>query len=849
MRGGADMGVSSRTRIVAVSVFAFANLAVASADARAEVTYEALRSARPDGTKVHVNALTLERDVFRFVFESGEFHLLAPLDGKVVGAVFLGKGRFEMTPASENERRHLGFLTHDEALQTLRDDFTSLVLLFTDGTAEQLAGAGPHAPGAPDPSATKALDEAAKLSVRKLGLDVPLRLLEDRLNPQTGRSGVFVATWNGAHLPPMVAAIDPLGIESFLLDSSSLMGSEESALLADDKDRGRYWYLSHLAAEVREGRTASCRPKALADASHYSVETRIRRNADVDGVTTIRFRPLLPGLRVLPFDLAAKLRVRSAVLLPPGEGAKEVPLQVIQADEDSGGAAALVFPDPVEDEVTVRIAYAGNEVLEDQGDGNFAVHARTMWYPNLGAFRDRASYELTYRTPAKNQIVSVGVPAGSAIEGDQLVSHFRSDVDLPVAGFNYGTFRPLEKKDEETGMTLRVYTNPGTPDVINDINNALRQGAVMSPSEAVDEAASSSGYRPGTLAGVPSLGNIDTARLASDAMADAMNGSRVYHARFGALSQKSIAITQQSQWDFGQSWPSLIFLPYAAFLPWNVRELLGIRNDGQWVELMGLHEMAHQWWGSSVGWESYRDAWLSEGFAEFSAGLAVHEMRGWGAYDAYLEGLRRRIVNKTRSAAMPSYKAGAIVQGFRLETSRTPASYFNVVYEKGAYVLHMLRMMMRDGKSKAPDERFLALMRDFLTTFAGRNPSTADFQALVERHMIPELNATRDGKMNWFFDQWVRGAEIPRYVVKVDVEKAAEEGKYRLHGTIEQQGVSESFLALVPIYADFGKNGAAQIALAPFRGSKAQPVDATIALPEKPKGILVNAHHEILALD
>src|SRR6185295_3608094 len=101
------------------------------------------------------------------------------------------------------------------------------------------------------------------------------------------------------------------------------------------------------------------------------------------------------------------------------------------------------------------IAYAGDEVLDNEGDGNFSVQARTLWYPNLGAFRDRASYDLIYRTPPKNQVVSVGVLVSSSNEGDQVVSRFKSDVDLPVAGFNYGVFKPLEKKDETTGMTLR----------------------------------------------------------------------------------------------------------------------------------------------------------------------------------------------------------------------------------------------------------------------------------------------------------------------------------------------------------------------------------------------------------
>ena len=55
--------------------------------------------------------------------------------------------------------------------------------------------------------------------------------------------------------------------------------------------------------------------------------------------------------------------------------------------------------------------------------------------------------------------------------------------------------------------------------------------------------------------------------------------------------------------------------------------------------------------------------------------------------------------------------------------------------------------------SPKPDEAFQEMMKDFVATNAGKSPATRDFQAAVERHMTPNLNATRDGKMDWFFRQ------------------------------------------------------------------------------------------------
>ena len=84
---------------------------------------------------------------------------------------------------------------------------------------------------------------------------------------------------------------------------------------------------------------------------------------------------------------------------------------------------------------------------------------------------------------------------------------------------------------------------------------------------------------PGTLyntAPGPSLGVVNTARLAESALADGVNGARIFPTYFGPLAAKHIAITQQSQWSFGQSWPSLVFMPYLAFLDSTQRQRLGL---------------------------------------------------------------------------------------------------------------------------------------------------------------------------------------------------------------------------------------------------------------------------------
>src|SRR5438034_10893395 len=103
----------------------------------------------------------------------------------------------------------------------------------------------------------------------------------------------------------------------------------------------------------------------------------------------------------------------------------------------------------------------------------------------------------------------------------------------------------------------------------------------------------------------------------------------------------------------------------------------------QFVDQVGAHEVAHQWWGHQVGWRSYRDEWLSEGFAEFTSGLVLEMRKGSAALNSFYELKRKRILEKQRGGRLTSDQAGPIIQGLRLSTLQTPGAYSVVVYDKG----------------------------------------------------------------------------------------------------------------------------------------------------------------------
>jgi aminopeptidase N len=257
--------------------------------------------------------------------------------------------------------------------------------------------------------------------------------------------------------------------------------------------------------------------------------------------------------------------------------------------------------------------------------------------------------------------------------------------------------------------------------------------------------------------------------------------------------------------------------------------------------------VAHQWWGHQVGWSSYRDQWLSEGFAEYTAGLAVELTGGANGRknaNAFWELRRAEVLGKT--TGIPNSEAGAITQGFRLATRRSPGAAQAMIYAKGAYVLHMLRMVLREDGVPDPDRAFRALMADFVKTWSGKNPSTDDFQAVAEHHMTKDLDLAGNGKLDYFFNQWVHGTDIPTLTSALDVADLGG-GKYRISGTITQAGVPPEFRTSVPIYLDFGNDRFVRLGVGTITGSTTSRMSADVALPQKPRRAIVNAMHDVLS--
>ena len=830
------MRLSRLFALVALGATCAARLAAAP-----DPVYTALRNARPDGRKITVQNTTLDRDVFHFQFESGTFHLLTPVDGRTVGAVFVGRGSYRLTPATPNERRQLALsLGEGDGFESLSDTFDNLVLLFLDDTDAELQLKFPVQTGPRDPQAVELYETWLKRQRKDFKDNFHLRVLQDLLNAPGVTTGLFLALIDGKKTPPALAAIDPNGAEALRI--AARLGGEDVVFLVPDPNKGGIWYHCDRQSEVA---ARHARPeKRLADALDYRIETTVEKNENIAGTAIMRFLPLVADLRVLPLHLLPRLRIDEASWAADsgtGEPAWQ-PAAWVQEDKEEDGDAAVVFPKPLDkgSNVLLRLSYRGDKVLRDVGDKNYVVGARESWYPNLGVFSDPATFDLVYRVPAGNEVISVGRKTGEKNEGNLAVSTWKTEGPVQVAGFNYGKFKKVEQQDETSKLQVQVFTNPGTPDIVREINSVLGGGGGGGAIGFDPETGQTFG---GT--GRAGIGKVNTARLAEGAMADGLNSARLYTAYFGPLPQAQVAITQQSDWFFGQSWPSLIFLPYLAFLDGTQRQRLGLVQAKDFVDQVGYHEFAHQWWGHLVGAATYRDQWLEEGFSEFSSALVVQRTKGWGEYDRFWSEARKVILGKYPGNAMAHNQAGPITQGWRLGTQRSPSAPQAMIYSKGGYVLHMLRMLMWDGRAPNPDEKFIEMMKDYTSTYGGKFATTADFQKIVEKHMVPAMNATGDGKMDWFFQQWVYGTEIPHYAANLDVKPDGD--AWHITGTIAQQGVSANFRALLPVYVEFDKGEKARVALLPMIGESTRPVDLRIPLPKKPKRALVNGRGEVLA--
>ncbi|MGE0591620.1 MAG: M1 family aminopeptidase [Vicinamibacterales bacterium] len=837
----------------------------AEATARTPPLYTALREAPFEvAGRIRDGALRIDR--FDLTFEEGDLYLRTPVAGRRTAAVFIGRGRVRAYPPDGVEHQQMRKLLDDDRLD---EAFDRLVLWFSGDVGDRLAALAVP-PGA-DERTTRAadvLDERRRALLETRFVNPESRLLADVIPGGDSVPGFVLAEVRGGRHGWFSIEVEP-------------RDEEEVRVARVDARRGftNVWLGTHALAdfgpEVRErafagfprdperegpidpdGRTdrawtfrdfgLPARPLAPEREQWAPVLDLPRTDVDLtlngSGEATARAHLLLATtqpLATVRLVLSPYLRVTDVRWIA------EVPDTVLDVrgaplggDERSGeaagptGASGAGRAEPVptgvavpwvqetrnrrigddlyERHVTVvlpetlpagargilAVSYEGKLVERLTSTQDFLLKDTAAWFPGHPDAR-RTRLRLTFRVPNQFRIASGGTLVDDREDGDTRVLVWVNDQPVRASmAFQYGRFEVTQ------------VTDPGIPPIAIYANrNHL-------------------GFAPGNR---------------QRTLDDLAGSLRTYGEYFGPYPFPSLLATETPGYN-GQAFPGLALLSFQAFGAMNTNE----------AALFRAHEVAHQWWGALVDWQSYRDQWISEGFAHYAAALYTLMGRGEASeFDDMLDAWHLDIlgqVNVGRGAGLRSYgftpaamrlseghESGPVVAGYRLITSETPFDYQLVAYEKGAFILHMLRSLLLDPET-GDDERFRALMRRTVETHAASPITTEGFERLVSDAF--------GEPMAWFFDQWVYGVDVPTYRPALRLVPTPEATQpFALRGRIRQEDVPPTFRMPLPIAVRFADGTERRVRVL----MEGRDVAVDIPLPATPVSFDVNPRHAVLA--
>jgi hypothetical protein len=345
---------------------------------------------------------------------------------------------------------------------------------------------------------------------------------------------------------------------------------------------------------------------------------------------------------------------------------------------------------PAEQPVVIKFALSGDILLHPNND-NFWQLGTEAWFPQPGL---NGQY-YTIRSIVKVKKPWIAFASGETVkrseEGDYNVFENAFDKPLQFAVVHAGKYTVHEEKFE--GLTIRVAPYAG----INDAQ----------------------------------VGQL--ARLAYKII-------KFYEPWLGPFPFKEYNIIELNDLGWGQAPPGMLFITKEAFNPLSTTESRFYSNG---VNQRFAHEIAHQYWGIVVKMGSEEEQWLTEAFAEFSSSLVVKEIQGQRGYDS--------MVARWRADAKDGGSFAPIALANRIDIPADPyvafEDYFDLVYNKGAYVLSVLRKQLGDPK-------FFSFLRTVQGQHQWRFLTTNDAAKLLDR-MNPGTNHQQ------FFDRYVWGTEMP----------------------------------------------------------------------------------------
>jgi len=731
-----------------------------------------------------VENVEIVRDRAKFTLINGTIEFTQPVNGVVFGAVFHGEGRLQVEPPNPTEAQQLRLFTKQDKLDMT---FSEATFSFTDGLLDEVGRQAKWRDGPPaDELYAKRQQER-----EDLGAEYLPRLFKGVMSPDRKRMAYFLADLKTKEKSWVEVRYDAMQPEEMRVGRWVDVGPYKNL---------DYWM--NFPADGRDPRHAYDDPSARQDflITDYQLNTTVTENAELSATAHVTVQPRYSGERVLLFQLDSNLRI-SAVM--DGQGRK---LEFQQARErklhtqSHGDYVVVILSEPTQagQKQMLEFQYEGKHAVEKFSNGNYFCES-FGWYPaalsselGVNAFAFRSNFDLTFHSPKHYKIVATGQKTSEKTDGKELITTWKSDIPLAVAGFAFGDYKVFTEK--VGNIEVQVYAN-------NQPDERLKSILMMND-DSLSELANGPKSLHGGAMSAP-LGNMVPAAYGKTMSLEVANTLRLFQSYYGPYPYRTLALTNIIG-SYGQGWPGLLYLGWFTFLDATQRNALGVMNQTQLSDFFRGHESSHQWWGHRVGWKSYHDQWLSEGFAEFSGMLYVQYRQSMKEsltqfrHDKELLYREDRNLHKTETL-------GPIWMGQRIGSSMTDGeSYQDLIYSKGAYVLQMIRQMMMDPRNPDPEHIFKETMQDYCKTFENQAASTEDFKAIVEKHMTPGMDLDGNHKLDWFFNQYVYGTGIPQYTLHLNLSPTAD-GKTSVEGEVTRAGVPDGWKDALPIYAHIGE--------------------------------------------
>jgi len=745
--------------------------------------YARLRSVGLNQQRVYrVRGVSVDRPNLHLTLDDGTLAFTEDICGRITGAFFEGDGEVLLRPPNKVERGSLALFT---GMAILEEQFSSAYFRFNDDTA--IKWEPDLSPLHDDGAFAQQWNEMSRL----LADTDSLRLLLDfsHLLPVHGAaeppqefSGLFHAHLEGKTLGTFELFWDASAAEPLWAGQIRI---REGVPFWD------VWTSFRPSALDPPNKAAGPAPADVAIDSFWIRATvqppsTLRASADLDVLVR------RGGKRTVLFELSRYLKIES--LLMDGQPVDFIQNQALEGSQlrrKGNDLVAVVFPEPLKSgqKLKLTFSYAG-DVLSEAGNGLLYVGERGTWYPNFGL--SPALFDMEFEYPPDWTLVATGKqsPATAGAVGMQ-ASHWTSEGPIAVAGFNLGKYIRAEAK--AGNVLVEVYGTPG-----------VERSFPKAPAEMVQQLPSFSRRTAGAvvMAAPPAPSPARNAQAVADKAAHAIASFSQW---FGPYPFGSLSLTQMPG-DLSQGWPGLVFLSSYAFL--SPQEQTELRLDSTRALLSNqvlVHETAHQWWGDLVLWSSYRDQWLMEGLANYSA-LLVLEQQNPAQFREVLEKYRSDLLSKNKDGGWLR-DAGPVTLGQRLISSHFPGGYEAISYERGTWLFHMLRCMLRDSEAvprtrnaaARPEEPFFRVLRKLRERYAGKSVSTQQVIQLFEEELPRSLWFEKRRSLDWFLEGWVNGTAMPRVGAR-DVRLTPGERGVAVAGVIEQKEAPDDLVTAVPVY-------------------------------------------------